>query len=266
MLRLRGVHLHPDGDGGAPAGGAPAGGAPAGGAPAGGEDVAGLKAKVAELLGANKKFGEQLKAFEGLDPEAARKALKSAEESETERARKAGEFDKLQLQLVDKHKGELGTKDAEIQKLSKGLYGALAKTQIMGALTGKDGQPIGNITLLQPHLQPFVKVVPNPNASGDDDAFVTQVVDKAGQVRVKDGQGTPFTIADLIEEFRGKDEYAGAFYAPDASGGGARGNGGAKGGTGTAYRISKTDALDATKYQAAKAEAKKRGVPLEISE
>ncbi len=59
------------------------------------EDVTGLKNKANELLAEQKRLKEQMKAFDGLDPEAARAALAAAQEAEHNKLKDEGNFDKL---------------------------------------------------------------------------------------------------------------------------------------------------------------------------
>ncbi|MCF7521481.1 hypothetical protein L4G92_05395 [Neisseria sp. ZJ106] len=55
--------------------------------------VGGLKAKNSELLGKLKTQGEQLKQFEGIDPDAVRLMLKQFSDNEEAELIKAGKFD-----------------------------------------------------------------------------------------------------------------------------------------------------------------------------
>lgn len=71
------------------------------------EDVTGLKAKRDELLAETKRLKDLAKGFEGLDPEAARKAIAAAQAAEDERLKANGEFETLTKQLKDRHEKEL---------------------------------------------------------------------------------------------------------------------------------------------------------------
>ncbi len=64
----------------------------------------------------NDDLRKQLDAVKGIDPEEYRTLKQQHEQAEQDRAKKAGEFDKLQQQLVTKHQAEL---TAEQQKREK---------------------------------------------------------------------------------------------------------------------------------------------------
>lgn len=66
------------------------------------EDVTGLKSKITELLKDTKNKGDLLKQFEGLDAEAARKALEEMEKIEEQKLADKGEYENL----LAKHKTE----------------------------------------------------------------------------------------------------------------------------------------------------------------
>lgn len=79
------------------------------------EDVTGLKAKAAELLAEQKRLKDQMRQFDGLDPEAARAAIAAAAKAEQEKLTAAGDIDKIKEQLVARHQSELEAKAAEVQ-------------------------------------------------------------------------------------------------------------------------------------------------------
>lgn len=225
-----------------------------------------LNAKNQELIGQRRKDAEKYKAYDGIDPEIARKAIEHHTKSEEERARAAGEFDKLKGTLIENHKKELEGVTGKLGKTQGFLFRQMAVGAISAALVGADGQPIGNSTLLSPHLLPFIKVTENPNATGEEDAFIMQVVDANKQARVKDGQGTPFTVADLIAETQKKPEFAQAFFAPNTSGGGSSGNTTGGGDSAGEIVLSKADGRDPIKYRAARDKATKEGKRLRVAE
>jgi hypothetical protein len=101
------------------------------------EDVTGLKAKRDELLQEQKRLKDAMKAFEGLDPEAARKALDSATAAEDERLKAAGEFDALRKQIEDRHKQQLEAATAEKATILTNLK----REKLANALTEKGVLP-----------------------------------------------------------------------------------------------------------------------------
>lgn len=70
---------------------------------------------------------KQLESLKGIDPEEYKTLKQQAELAEQERAKKAGEFDKLQQQLVQKHQAELTTekqaREAAEQRLQRTIIG-----------------------------------------------------------------------------------------------------------------------------------------------
>lgn len=219
--------------------------------------IAAVDAKNRELLADQRRLKDSLKLFEGLDPDKARQAIEFHSKSEEEKARAAGNFDQMKKQLVDNHGIELGKVTTRAQKLEAQLYTVMAGSQITGALTGPDGQPLGSAELLMPVLSPLVKVVEK------GDTFETQVVDANGNQRFKDGAGTAMTVADLVAEFQANPKYAPAFFAPNVSGSGSGGSSAGAGAlTGRTLRLSKADQKDPQKYRSAKDRAAKDGLTL----
>ena len=80
------------------------------------------------LKGEVGKLQEQLKRFEGIDPEQVRSLLNEKVEHERAELEKRGEFDRVKQQIVDQHKGELdtvrSTYDTQVNELSQKLQGA----------------------------------------------------------------------------------------------------------------------------------------------
>lgn len=84
------------------------------------EDVTGLKNKANELLAEQKRLKEQMKAFDGLDPEAARAAIKAAQEAEDAKLEASGNIEAIRKQyeeriiaLEAKHAAERDTDRSE---------------------------------------------------------------------------------------------------------------------------------------------------------
>jgi hypothetical protein len=215
-------------------------------------DLSGLKTKNEELLGKLRTAGERLSVLGDRTPEQVKADLELAKQARESKARAEGDFESLKKQLVDQHTTELNGVTGKLQIVEGKLYDVLAKREIEAALVAAGGSP----TLMLPHIQPFVKVVEH---EGD---FMAQVVDAKGKPRISDAKGTAMTIPQLIEVFKADKQYATAFAASDASGGGARNTGGAGGAAGTVL-IPK----DATpqEYRRLKGEAEKAGRPYAIA-
>jgi len=101
------------------------------------EDVTGLKAKRDELLKELTDAKKQMKAFDGLDAEAAKKALETAMAAEDEKLKAAGEFERLQALKDERHKADLDKATAETQK----ILANLKREKLANALTEKGVLP-----------------------------------------------------------------------------------------------------------------------------
>ena len=164
-----------------------------------GDDVAGLKAKVDELL-TEKKAADKKAA----DAEAAR--LQAEEDAKTEKARKAGDIDTIEkgyqekMQTLEAQLAEMKTKtaDKELDRTAMEIASGLAE----GA-----NQKI---------LSRFIK--DRLRYEGDE-------------IKVTDGSGnlTIATVEQLSEEFKTSEQYASLVIGSKGNGGGATnqpGNGG----------------------------------------
>lgn len=174
------------------------------------ETTAGLKSQQTTLLDEAKKAKAALAAFDGLDA----KEFKRLQDAETEAARikatEEGDWTKLEQKLIEAHGTEMTTKETRIEK----LMGALQKHLVDAELTKAISAAKGDAALLLPHARAFVQT------RETDDGFEVFVADEKGTPLVSDGQGTPMTMAQLVE---GKlvDEYPRAFEGTGSSGGGA---------------------------------------------
>lgn len=88
------------------------------------KEVMNKKAKLQEAEGKINHLTEQLKRFEGIDPDAVRALLAEKQEAERKELEKRGDWDKLRQQMVDAHTSEkntlveqLGAKDNEVNSL-----------------------------------------------------------------------------------------------------------------------------------------------------
>jgi hypothetical protein len=170
------------------------------------EDVTGLKANRDEVLKQLAEAKKAMKAYEGLDPEAARKALETATAAEDEKLKAAGEFDKLREQLEQRHKAELDKAKADHDSLLQNLKRESLKT----LLTSKD------VGVLPDRVKGII-------AEGDLENTLEFVSDEHGfRFKKKGGIGD---AAELAEIFTGlKEKAAWGFAATGALGSGATGS------------------------------------------
>jgi len=176
-----------------------------------------------EALKEAKAAKARLAAFEGIDPEEHKTLKAQAEEAARKKAAAEGDFKSIEEQLKALHATELGARDKTITKLRSALEQRLVDAEATRELA----EAKGSAKVLLPHVKARVKVV-----ESDDGAFSVQVVDERGNQRLADGQGTPMTLKQLVEELRADSEFARAFEGTGSSGGGASksnaGGGGAK--------------------------------------
>lgn len=216
------------------------------------EDTAGLKSKNAELLTKNKTLAARAAVIGDRTAEDVQADLELAAKFKEDKAKAEGNFETLKAQLIAQQNTEKEKLTGRTKKVEGKLYDVLAKREAESAITAAGG----NAKILLPHILPFIKV------TEQDDDFTAQVVDAKGNPRIADGQATPMTIAQLVEQFKTDDTFGGAFAASGANGSGARNDGGSRT-TGATVLIPK----DATpqQYRQMKADAEKRGVPYAIA-
>lgn len=215
--------------------------------------VAGLKAKNTELMGKLKAADDRLAVLGEMETDDVKKALQLAADVRDKRARAEGDFETLKKQMVDQHNTDLAKATTRSQRVESKLFDVMARREAESAITAAGG----NARVLLPHLIQHIRV----SEQGAD--FVAQVVDAAGAPRIADAQGTPMTIAQLVETFK-KDETFGIAFAASGAGSGARGGGAAGAGGKAAVTLTAEQARDTMVYRRAKEEAEKAGVPLVI--
>lgn len=199
-------------------------------------DLAGLKTTVNTLRQERKKAEDDLEKLRGLgDPEKARAALAKVQELEEQEAKKAGEWDKLKLQMQERHKQEttdlsqqIKDRDAEIERL-------VVDARINEALADPKLGVISPVAIF-PHVKQRVK------AQKENGQWVPLVHDGKGGPVVQDGAGNPMTIPGLIEDMRKNTSFAPLFASRSTGGSGTPPNGSSAGGDGGPKKIKKSDA------------------------
>lgn len=190
------------------------------------EDVTGLKSALHKerenARNAARKARELEDQFGGFDPDELTQLREEKAKAEEDRAKKAGEWDKLKLQMVTQHDQISAEKDKAFADLKKAYDTQLINSEVVTAISAEKG----NVTLLSPHVRKYVKIVQD-----DSGQFIRQVVDDAGNPRV-DGNGNFLKVHDLVKEMREQDTFASAFIGAQSSGGGTPPGGGKGDGTG----------------------------------
>lgn len=165
-----------------------------------GEDVAGLKAKVEELLAEKKEAARKAKEAE----EAAKAAAEEA-------ARKSGDVAALEKSWQEKLAKREQELLQQVESLSGNIHSMLVDN-VAVKLASELAVP-GSADLLIPHIKARLA------AEQRDGQFVTVVKDK-------DGKPSAFSIDDLKTEFASNPAFAPVIVGSKASGGGASGGNG----------------------------------------
>jgi hypothetical protein len=218
-------------------------------------ETAGLKSALQKEREAKAAFEKSLKAFEGVDPEEAKRLKAEAEQVAADKLKNKGDWDTREKQLKEQlasdlqkrethFQTELKTRDDRIAKLQSSLEKSLIEAEATTAIAAAKGAP----ELLLPHVRQHVKIVEN---NGE---FVARVLDAQGQPRIANVKGDPFTIANLIEEMKGNAVFGRAFDASDAGGSGAHKQTYPSGGMGTSefLKLSPTEQLKHARQSGAK--------------
>ena len=182
------------------------------------QQVAGLKAKNSELLGKVKDASEQLKRFEGIDPDAVTAMLKRFADDEEAGLIKAGKVDEVLSKRTERLRGDFEkklTQEAERAKKAEAKAAKLADRTLAGSLrdaamkTGALPEAMEDIVLRARGLWTL----------NDDGEAVA--VDADGEVILgKDGK-SPLTPLEWAESLR----EAAPHLWPRAQGAGAQGSG-----------------------------------------
>lgn len=193
------------------------------------KETAGLKSKNAELLAEVKKFKGKAKSIpDDFDAEKYQKMLEDEAHRAEQKAKEAGEWDKLKEQLAQKHEERINQLIAKHEDQVKNLSGErdgmrstleshLVDNQVLSEIVKAEGIP----ELLMPIVKRSVRL------HEEDGKYSVNIVDADGNSRIGDEKGSPMTIAQLLGELRESDTFSPAFKGSKATGGGAAGSNGA---------------------------------------
>lgn len=183
----------------------------------GAEDVfaAGLKKNRDELLADRKRLAAEIAKYKDVDPEEYQRLKALQAEADEKKQKDAGAFDTLKQQLIEKHNGDMQKVNAELDADRNFIRETLADSVATKEIAGLQG----NVKLLLPHVLREIKV-----ERGADGKWGAVVVDAKGNARISNAKGEPMTIAELVAEFKARDEFAIAFKGSGASGSGASGS------------------------------------------
>jgi len=182
------------------------------------ENVHGLKSALGKERKRATDYEAKLKQFDGLDINEALNALSEVDkykqfDPSKEADKIASEkFKSLESQLKQKHDEDLSVLNERLGSVISNYEKITVEAEAAQAIA-KLG---GNVKLLFPHVKSQVKTSLN-----DDGSVSYTVVDEYGNPRIGDSKGSAMTVEQLVAEMRSSDEFAPAFKANNASGGGA---------------------------------------------
>ena len=220
------------------------------------DDIGGLKKVLQEVKAERKDLREKLKGFDGIDVEAARDALSKMDEvaNWTPADKLAEVVERETKKLVDKHTGEMKSKDEREASLVRELDKLLIESQAVSALAKFKG----NQDLLLPII------LANSMREEVEGKHFARVRDEQGNILIsqKTGSHGPMEIEEYVEAMTKDPRYQVAFEGSEATGSGFK----KSAGTGSAggYTISEADARDHKKYTAAREAATKAGQSVQI--
>lgn len=149
----------------------------------------------------------------GKTPEEIEEMLTQQAEAEQQRLRDSGDFDAIKKQLEDNHATAIAGKDERIGKLTKQIEKLLYSDQVKTVLADKDVE--GNPVLLMGPLRDRVKI----EEDSDSGEFRMTILNADGHPMLN-SSNQPATLKDLALQFKGDENYAGAFKGVNQSGGG----------------------------------------------
>ncbi len=177
------------------------------------DDVAALKRALEAERREHKKSRSRI--HEGIDPDEYQELKAAADKAEEDRATKAGEFDSMKKQLMDKQQKALDELTAKISERDRMLDKEIRQNGILTA---------ANAAGVLPEMSGWIMFQAMQSTKLTDE-YKTAVIDPEGNQRVN-AKGEPMSIDDMVAEMAESPKYAAAFRGTSQSGMGIqRGNG-----------------------------------------
>lgn len=200
------------------------------------EDVSGLKANRDAVLAEKQALETR---FAGLDPEAARAALKAVVEGKTKELEGKGQYEQALAAIKQTYDTDVKQRDEKITQLTNQMRSQSVEGEAMNHFVAAGGKrsklilPEGGGGPIRSRVE-WVESAPNSGV------FNLVIKNAAGQPYVADAKlGSP--MAQLITELKGTDDYGAAWDATGAQGSGAPGGRGAAAvGAGSAASVTRT--------------------------
>ncbi len=226
------------------------------------EATSGLSKNKDEILAEKSALQEKLdamgKQWEGFDPEAVKQIMERIGNDEETKLLAEGKIDEVLSKRTERLEADHATKLGNLQKQldeATGKYestqGTIKKLMVGGALQ----QAAAELGVIPTAIPDALSRAMNVFKVGENDALVAEK--DGATIYGKDGK-TPISPAEWLDSMK----EAAPHWFPAPSGAGANGGPGGKGGS--THVLSRSDARDPKKYQAAKAAADKDGTSVQI--
>ncbi|UOO89121.1 hypothetical protein LVJ82_17020 [Vitreoscilla massiliensis] len=186
--------------------------------------TSGLKSKRDELLNAQKQLKEQLKQFDGIDPEATRNMLKRFENDEEAKLIAAGNVDEVVNRRVDRMQSDFD-KNLKIAQAETQKYQQKAQNLEQTVINGHVAQAAAAAGVLPNAIDDIAALSKGMFALNDQGQAL--LIGADGQPQYAADGKTPMTAHDWVSNMKETKPY----FFPSAQGGGARGSDGASGGS-----------------------------------
>ena len=189
------------------------------------EDVSGLKTALGTERTLHGQTKDRVKAFEGIDPQAAKDAIaKVAEFGQLDPKKDVDRLveEKLNAQLGqirDQHNGDLSKKDGAIKARDELIEGTFRREAAIKALA----ESKGDVDLLLPHVLPHVKFELEEVDDNGRTKLVpkTKIVDGQGNVRIGRDMNN-MSLSELVTEMKSSDKFGRLFEGSGHEGTGDR--------------------------------------------
>jgi hypothetical protein len=212
---------------------------------------------VGEKKSLQQKFDEMATTWKDLDPAAVRNIMGRMENDEETKLLAEGKMDEVISRRTERlqadHAKQMSNLEAKIAELStsyEGATGTVKQLKVEGGLR----QAAVELGLVPSAIEDALGRAMNVFKVADDGRLIAE--ENGSTAYGKDGK-TPLSPAEWLDSMKDKAPH----WFPAPSGGGA---GGGNGPGGKGHFISRADARDVQKYQAAKAAAVQAGVQLQI--
>ena len=236
------------------------------------EDVGGLKSALSAERKARREAASYLSLYGDYDDKSLeftptvdadeygrlKKQVEKLKDAKPDEKAKA-EREAWEKQVLEKHSGELESKDKELEQVNAQIRKLLITSKATAAISKHAPNAVD---LLMPHVERATRIEKNGN--GD---YVVRVLDDNGNPAITRGEGTgDMDIAEYVDVVL-RDKYPYAFPGSGATGSGATGTTGTSGGTGGPLYVSHTEIQNNPgRYRELKAQAEKEGRILTLRE